>query len=152
MFWPLNNPIDGLAGSQDSVMTLEKKRSWIDVPMPSSWWESALLTCIPVSLERFQPHLFHRNSFHEAGVDHPQYEWKCFVVKSRHELHLTLGLRVRKQRRELARKTISTSGLFRGGSWPHELDPFWNENMSHKKALRSHDLHDKYSSTESITS
>lgn len=37
---PLNHPSDGLVWSQESVIILENKRSWIDMLTSFSWWEA----------------------------------------------------------------------------------------------------------------
>lgn len=70
---PLNHPSDGLVWSQESVIILENKRSWIDMLTSFSWWETGTVgfySCQP--REGLAPFI-HLNSFNGADVDHTRY-------------------------------------------------------------------------------
>lgn len=115
---PLKHPGDGLVWSQESVIILENKRSWIDMLTSFSWWEArkvGLHSCQPK--EHSAPFV-HLNSFHGADVDHARYGQRWCVTKYRRELHPTLFLRVRNKCGELG-NGFSNFGL-QGGCWPSE--------------------------------
>lgn len=55
---PLNHPSDGLVWSQESVIILENKGSWIDMLTSLSWWKAGRVGFHSCSSEKAQPHLF----------------------------------------------------------------------------------------------
>lgn len=70
---PLNHPSDGLVWSQESVIILENKRSWIDMLTSFSWWEAG-----KVGFHSCQPRegsvpFVHLNLFHGVDVHHTWY-------------------------------------------------------------------------------
>lgn len=64
---PLNHPGDGLVWSQESVIILENKGSWIDMLTSLSWWKAGRVGFHSCQLREGSAPFVHLNSFH--GTD-----------------------------------------------------------------------------------
>lgn len=70
---PLNHPSDGLVWSQESVIILENKRSWIDMLTSFSWWEAGKVGFHSCQPTEGSVSFVHLNSFHGVDADHTRY-------------------------------------------------------------------------------
>lgn len=70
---PLKHPSDGLVWSQESVIILKNKRSWIDMLTSFSWWEAGKVGFYLCQPREDLVSFVHLNPFYGADVDHTQY-------------------------------------------------------------------------------
>lgn len=138
-------PGDGLVWSQESVIILGNKWSWIDMPASFSWREAGKLASTPASPERTRPHW--SSLIHLIGWDGPHSIWiKMVCEQVQTGTSSDSVLRVRNKCGELG-NGFSNFGLQRG-CWLNENWParplFEKESMMNRKALKSHYLCNKY--------